>query len=130
MSNLRNQTMNRLNDTSFCMPGAPMPAPVMPLSIFEEMLYKVAYECGYSGTKTEFTEMFVKALEGKAENIVQSGSVSDFPDAGKEGTVYIDSENGHIYYWQDDQYVQIKTHEDYDGPMIPSDGLIYDGGEI
>lgn len=129
MSDLRNQTMNRLNEASFCMPCAPMPAPVMPLSIFEEMLYKVAYEFGYTGTKTEFTEDFIKTLEGKTDSVIQSGSVADFPEVGKEGTIYIDSENGHIYYWKENQYVLIEPPKSEE-PVIPEPGLIYDGGEI
>lgn len=128
MSNLRNQTMNRLNEASFCMPGAPMPAPVMPLSIFEELLYKVAYEYGYTGTKAEFSEGFLNSLNGLSSNIVQSSSVSEFPEVGTEGAIYIDSENEEIYYWKNDQYVQINKQQE--GPMIPSDGLTYDGGEI
>lgn len=128
MSNLRNQTMNRLNEASFCMPGAPMPAPVMPLSIFEELLYKVAYEYGYTGTKVDFSEDFLDSLSGLSSNIVQSGSVSEFPEVGAEGAIYIDSENGEIYYWKDEQYVQLNKQQE--GPMIPLDGLIYDGGEI
>lgn len=128
MSNLRNQTMNRLNEASFCMPGAPMPAPVMPLSIFEELLYKVAYEYGYTGTKADFSEDFLNSLSGLSSNIVQSDSVSEFPEVGTEGAIYIDSENGEIYYWKDEQYVQLNKQQE--GPMIPSDGLIYDGGEI
>ena len=128
MSNLRNQTMNRLNEASFCMPGAPMPAPVMPLSIFEELLYKVAYEYGYTGTKTDFSEDFLKALSGLSSNIVQSGSASDFPEVGVEGAIYIDSENGKIYYWKDGQYIQ--ANKPQEGPVVPSDGLTYDGGEI
>ena len=128
MSNLRNQTMNRLNEASFCMPGAPMPAPVMPLSIFEELLYKVAYEYGYTGTKADFSEDFLNSLSGLSSNIIQSGSVSEFPEVGTEGAIYIDSENGEIYYWKDDQYVQLNKQPE--GPVIPSDGLTYDGGEI
>lgn len=128
MSNLRNQTMNRLNEASFCMPGAPMPAPVMPLSIFEELLYKVAYEYGYTGTKADFSEDFLDSLSGLSSNIVQSDSVSEFPEVGTEGAIYIDSENGEIYYWKDEQYVQLNKQQE--GPMIPLDGLIYDGGEI
>jgi hypothetical protein len=127
MTNLRNQTMNRLNEASSCMPGAQMPVPVMPLSIFEELLYKVAYEYGYTGTKAEFSEDFLNSLNGLSSNIVQSGSISEFPEVGTEGAIYIDSENGEIYYWKDEQYVQLNKQE---GPMIPSDGLIYDGGEI
>ena len=128
MSNLRNQTMNRLNEASFCMPGAPMPAPVMPLSIFEELLYKVAYEYGYTGTKADFSEDFLNSLSGLSSNIVQSDSVSEFPEVGTEGAIYIDSENGEIYYWKDEQYIQLNKQQE--GPVIPSDGLIYDGGEI
>lgn len=128
MSNLRNQTMNRLNEASFCMPGTPMPAPVMPLSIFEELLYKVAYEYGYTGTKAEFSEGFLNSLNGLSSNIVQSGSVSEFPEVGAEGAIYIDSENEEIYYWKDEQYVQLNKQQE--SPMIPLDGLIYDGGEI
>lgn len=110
MSNLRDQTMNRLNNASFCMPGAPIPAPVMPLSIFEEMMYKVAYENGYSGTKTDFTESFVNALLGNsniAGVIFQKGSVADFPEKGIENAVYIDTENNHIYYWKNNSYYRI-----------------------
>ena len=128
MSNLRNQTMNRLNEASFCMPGAPMPAPVIPLSIFEELLYRVAYEYGYTGTKTDFSENFLDSLNGLSSNIVHSGSISEFPEVGTEGAIYIDSENGGIYYWKDEQYVQLNKQQE--GPMIPSNGLTYDGGEI
>lgn len=128
MSNLRNQTMNRLKEAGFCMPGAPMPVPVMPLSIFEELLYKVAYEYGYTGTKEDFSEDFLNSLSGLSSNIVQSDSISEFPEVGTEGAIYIDSENGEIYYWKNDQYVQINKQQE--GPIIPSDGLTYDGGEI
>ena len=128
MSNLRNQTMTRLNEASFCMPGAPMPTPVMPLSIFEELLYKVAYEYGYTGTKADFSEDFLDALSGLSNNIIQSGSVSEFPAVGTEGAIYIDSESGKIYYWKDGKYIQ--TNKPQEGPVVPSDGLIYDGGEI
>ena len=127
MSNLRDQTMNRLNNASFCMPGAPMPAPVMPLSIFEEMMYKVAYENGYSGTKTDFTEGFVNALlENSSVSgvILQKGSVSDFPEIGLENAVYIDTENNHIYYWKDNHYYRISTSS---GGGL-EDGTILDGG--
>ena len=110
MSDLRNQTMNRLNEASFCMPSAPMPAPVMPLSIFEEMMYKVAHENGYAGTKTEFSEGFVNSLIGNSNTagiIVQKGSVSDFPEQGLENAIYIDTENNHIYYWKNNSYYRI-----------------------
>ena len=83
MSNLRDQTLNRLNNVSFCIPNTPIPASVMPLSIFEEMMYKVAYENGYSGTKTDFTEDFVNVLlaniaTGAQVNVVE-GTLLD-PD--------------------------------------------------
>lgn len=112
MANLRNQTMNRLNEASFCMPGAPMPAPVMPLSVFEEMMYKVAHENGFPGTKTDFTEGLINALIGSSTIsgiIMQKGSILDFPEQGLENAVYIDTENSHIYYWKDNSYYRINT---------------------
>ena len=35
MSNLRNQTMNRLAEATFNSPCSPFPAPTMPLAVFE-----------------------------------------------------------------------------------------------
>ena len=128
MSNLRDQTMKRFNNAGFCLPGAPMPAPVMPLSIFEEMMYKVAYENGYSGTKTDFTEGFVNALLGNSNAagvILQKGSVADFPEKGIENAVYIDTENNHIYYWKENRYYRISTGS---GGGL-EDGTILDGGD-
>lgn len=126
MSNLRDQTMNRLNNASFCMPCAPIPAPVMPLSIFEEMMYKVAYENGYSETKTDFLNDFVRSLieaEDKTVSFLYKGFLSTFPSIGEDNMLYIDIEKNNIYYWKDNQYFKITTSN-----QEISEGIILDGG--
>ena len=134
MNDLRNQTMNRLNETNFCFPNAPKPLPVMPLSIFEELMYKVAYENGFLGTKEDFIKNFINSLLNEADItgvVVQKSSVADFPEKGTEKSIYIDTENKHIYFWNNEKYYQVFTgnseEEDF---IIPSDGLVYEGGEI
>ena len=138
MSNLRNDTLNRLHNCDCHTPAPPFPSHVMPISLFEEMMYKVAYVAGYVGTKTEFSEALANALNGAQQVpglIIQKSSIEDFPDVGLENAVYIDTEKNHIYYWKNDGYYQIDagTGSEGDGesgPVIPSDGLTYDGGEI
>lgn len=114
MSNLREDTLNRLHNCDCHAPAPPFPFPVMPISIFEEMMYKVAYVSGYVGTKTEFAEDLASALNGAqqvAGLVIQKGSIEDFPDIGLENAVYIDTEKNHIYYWKDDGYYRISTGE-------------------
>ena len=126
MSNLRDQTLNRLNNVSFCIPNAPIPSPVMPLSVFEEMMYKVAYENGYSETKTDFLNDFVRSLietEDKTVSFLYKGFLSTFPSIGEDNMLYIDIEKNDIYYWKDDQYYKITTSN-----QEISEGIILDGG--
>ena len=138
MSNLRNDTLNRLHNCDCHTPVPPFPSHVMPISLFEEMMYKVAYVAGYVGTKTEFSEALANALNGAQQVpglIIQKSSIEDFPDIGLENAVYIDTEKNHIYYWKNDGYYQIDAGAGSggggeSGSVIPSDGLTYDGGEI
>lgn len=128
MSNLRRQTLNRLKDIDFCIPNLsiPIPNPIMPLFVFEDMMYKVARKNGYLGSKTDFTKDFVKSLTENAELmgiIVQKGSVSDFPEKGLENAIYIDTENNHIYYWKDNNYYKINNNS---GGL--EEGTILNGG--
>lgn len=112
MSNLRQDTLTRLSECEYPPFCSPFPAPVMPISIFAEMMYKVAYSSGYKGTKTEFTEDFVNCLNGSQSIsglIIQKGSIEDFPEVGVENAVYIDTEKNHIYYWKDNNYYRIST---------------------
>ena len=131
MADLRKDTMNRLHNCDHHTPAPPFPSHVMPISLFEEMMYKVAYVAGYVGSKSDFSEALANALNGAqqvAGLIIQKGSINDFPDIGLENAIYIDTENNHIYYWKGDGYYRIET--DVGGGSIPSDGWTYDGGEI
>ena len=138
MSNLRKDTLSRLGNCDCHTPAPPFPSHVMPISLFEEMMYKVAYVAGFAGTKADFSEALAQALNGAQQVpglIIQKGSVNDFPDVGRENAIYIDNTNHHIYYWNEDGYYQIEAEGGpggggNEGPVIPSDGLIYDGGEI
>lgn len=107
MSSTRAQTRERLlYDEKTCCPSS-FPTPIVPLSVFEDMMYKVAYVSGYIGTKTDFKEDLANALNGAnslAGLIIQKGSVNDFPDIGLENAIYIDTKNSHIYYWKEDVY--------------------------
>lgn len=127
MFNLRQETLNRLNTCEQPPNCNPFPAPIMPISVFEEMLYKVAFYAGYEGTKTDFTKDFVNCLNGSQSIsgiIIQKGSIEDFPEVGIENAVYIDTEKNHIYYWKDNEYYRISTMSD--GGL--EDGTILDGG--
>ena len=137
MSNLRRDTLNRLDNCDCHTPAPPFPSNVMPISLFEEMMYKVAYVAGYVGSKKDFSADLAAALNGAeqvAGLIIQKGSISDFPDIGLDNAIYIDTSKDQIYYWKGDGYYRIETGsgsgEEDDGPVIPSDGLTYDGGEI
>jgi hypothetical protein len=136
MSNLRKDTLNRLNNCDCHTPAPPFPSHVMPISLFEEMMYKVAYVAGYIGTKKEFAEDLAATLNGAGQIaglIVQKGSIEEFPDIGLENAIYIDTAKNHIYYWKGDGYyrIQASSGSGEDGEtVIPSDGLTYDGGEI
>ena len=136
MSN-RMQTRDRLmyEDPNCCCPPPAFPSPVMPLSVFEDMMYKVAYVSGYAGTKTDFKEDLAESLNGANKLtgiIMQKSSINDFPDIGLENAIYIDTQYSQIYYWKEDGYYRIETKGGggSDSPVIPSDDLIYDGGVI
>lgn len=133
MTDLRKQTMNRLNEADLCSPSVPKPLPVMPLSVFEELMHKVAYENGFLETKEVFIKSFIDALSGGTNIsgiIIQKSSVADFPEKGTENAIYIDTENKHIYFWNNEKYYQIFSGSSEEDLIIPSDGLIYEGGEI
>lgn len=134
MSNLRKETLNRLDKCDCHSPAPPKPSNVMPISLFEEMIYKVVQVAGYTEGKKEFLKDLVSALNGAKqikEIIVQKSSVEEFPDIGLENAVYIDTAKNHIYYWKDNEYYRIETNSEEDGEIvIPSDGLIYEGGII
>ena len=128
MSNLRNNTLNRLQNCDCQTPAPPFPSPVIPISLFEEMMYKVAYVAGYVGTKTEFSEDLASALNGAQQVtglIIQKGSIEDFPDVGLENAIYIDTEHKHIYFWKDDGYYRISTGS---GGGL-EDGTVLHGGD-
>lgn len=134
MSNLRKDTLSRLHNCDCNIPAPPFPSHVMPISLFEEMLYKVIYSAGYEGTKKEFLENFITILEQTnieqlSDFVVQSDSVSNFPETGDENSIYIDTSTQMIYFWKDNQYIQTK-YEKEKGPVVPDDGLIYDGGVL
>ena len=139
MSNLRKDTLNRLDKCDCHTPAPPFPSNVMPISLFEEMMYKVAYVAGYCGSKKEFADDLAAALNGAeqvAGLIIQKGSTNEFPSIGLENAIYIDTKTNQAYYWNDDGYYMIQAGsnpgpgEGGDAPVIPSDGLIYDGGVI
>ena len=127
MSSLRQDTLTRLSECECSSSCPPFLAPVMPISIFTEMMYKVAYASGYEGTKTDFTEDFVNCLNGSQSMsglIIQKNSVEDFPENGVENAIYIDTEHNHIYYWKENAYYRISTMS---GGGL-EDGTILDGG--
>lgn len=133
MSDLRKATAERLYDCNCdCKPRppAPMPDGMMPLSVFEDLLYKTATYAGYVGSKTDFRKDLSDSLNGASQIpglVIQKDSIDDFPSIGLENAVYIDTEESQIYYWKEDGYYKIYTGA---GEMIPSDGLTYDGGVI
>ena len=135
MSN-REQTRDRLIYDPNChcspMPSPPFPSSVMPISIFEDMMYKVAYASGYVGSKADFKEDLAEALNGAQQIpglIIQKDSINDVPSIGVENAIYIDTSKKEIYYWNDDGYYKIQSGAG-DGEAIPPDGLIYEGGVI
>lgn len=66
MSDARQETLTRLMGCGCgCVPSSPpppFPSNVMPLSVFEDLMYRVAYSGGYAGTKTEFGEDLASCL--------------------------------------------------------------------
>lgn len=136
MSN-REQTRDRLlyeDSSCHCAPTPPpFPSHVMPLSVFEDMMYKVAYVAGYAGTKTDFRQDLAEALNGAQQLVglvIQKDSINDFPSIGVENAIYIDTSKRDIYYWQDDGYYKVESGSGTGGESIPPDGLIYEGGVI
>ena len=112
MSSLRRDTLTRLIEYENPPSCSHFPTVDIPICVFAEMMYKVAYSSGYKGTKTEFTKDFVNCLNGSQSIsglIIQKGSVEDFPENGVENAIYIDTEHNHIYYWKENAYYRIST---------------------
>lgn len=141
MANLREATANRLYGCDCHTPSPPLPSHIMPISVFEDMMYKVAYVSGYAGEKEDFAEDFVEALKNAQQGggiVIQKNSIKDFPTIGVENAIYIDTGKKEIYFWQEDGYYKIESNSnsgDEEGggdnkPEIPSDDIIYEGGEI
>lgn len=134
MSNLREATMNRLHGCNCETPSPPFPTHIIPVSVFEELMYKVVESSGYVGEKETFIEDFIKSLETAQAGgaiISQKESFEDFPEIGKENTFYIDTEAKTLYYWKEDEYHKVQSGiENEGGSTIPPDNLIYDGGAI
>lgn len=136
MSNLRNQTLNRLHNCDCHTPPPPFPEPMMPLAMFEDMMYKVAYISGYAGTKAEFSDDLVKALNGSdqiAGIIIQKSSIEEFPDIGRENSIYLDTTKKELYFWNKDGYYKVGVAEDDSGGsggIDPSKDNIFEGGVI
>lgn len=139
MSNLREATANRLHGCDCGTPSPPFPSHMMPLSVFEEMMYKVAYASGYAGEKQDFTEDFVESLRNAQQGggiVIQKDSIKDFPSIGVDNAIYIDTSKREFYFWKDDGYYKVDagSGEDNGGgedtPDVPSDDIIYEGGEI
>ena len=141
MSNLREATANRLCGCDCNTPSPPLPSHIMPMSIFEEMMYKVAYASGYAGSKIQFTEDLVDALNNAQHGgglVIQKDSIKDFPSIGLENAIYIDSGKKEIYFWKDDGYYKLgmgSSNEDDGGDddgsgdtNTPPGDIIYEGG--
>lgn len=131
MSNARRETLTRLIDCE-CVPPSPPPSfppNVMPLSVFEDLMYRVAYSGGYVGTKTEFGEDLANCLNNSssiAELIIQKGSAEDFPSIGQPNALYIDNEKKQLYFWKEGEgYYKIRSESD-SGGLEP--GTILFGG--
>lgn len=106
MSNSRQLTRDLIPDNMNC--GCqPPPTPVggYSLSVFTDMMFQVAQNNGYLGTKNDFENDFIASLNGASGSangvIIQRGSVNDFPAQGVSNGVYIDSSTGKVYYWKD-----------------------------
>lgn len=129
MSNLRQATANRLYGCDCNPTPPPFPDEVMPLSVFEDLMYKTAYSAGYIGSKTDFRQDLADSLNGASQiagMIIQKGSIQDFPSVGLENAVYIDTEKNHIYYWKDDGYYRINTGEG-GGDGLEFGSILYGG---
>ena len=131
MSDARQETLTRLMGCGCVPPPPPPPFPsnVMPLSVFEDLVYRVAYCGGYAGTKTEVGEDLANCLNnstGMVGLIIQKGSVEDFPDIGQPNALYIDNERQQLYFWKEGEgYYRIKG-EGGSGGLEP--GTILYGG--
>lgn len=117
MANLRHQTLNRLNGAAGCC--APIPEYSMSISVFEETMYAAAQENGFTGSKEEFLNAYVDALNGATPTVEQAPTFADFPATGREGIIYIDEQRGEAYYW-DNGYKKLAGGETTN----------LDGGEI
>ena len=126
MSNLRNQTMNRLAEAAFNSPCSPLPMPTMPLAVFEQLLYKTIYENGYNKSKADFLNDFIQILTEKttSQNIIQEDTFENFPSVGSENSIYVDTTKNEIYYWKDNKYFKISVNPE----EVFSEGVILLGG--
>ena len=126
MSNLRNQTMNRLAEATFNSPCSPLPMPTMPLAVFEQLLYKTIYENGYNKSKADFLNDFIQILTEKttSQNIIQKDTFENFPSVGSENSIYVDTTKNEIYYWKDSKYFKISVNPE----EVFSEGVVLLGG--
>lgn len=128
MSNLRQQTRDLIPNNMDCgCKPPPMPSGGYSLSVFSDMMFQVARNNGYVGTKNQFEDDFIASLNGASGAtglITQKGSVNDFPEVGVPNGLYIDVENKKAYFWTDDEgYCLIDT-----GGSLQT-GVILDGGK-
>lgn len=126
MSNSRQLTRDLIPDNMNC--GCkPPPTPVggYSLSVFTDMMFQVAKNNGYLGTKNDFENDFIASLNGASGSangvIIQRGSVNDFPKIGLEHGIYVDTSSSKIYYWKDGAYHIIFTDL--------QQNIILDGGD-
>lgn len=126
MSNSRQLTRDLIPDNMNC--GCkPPPTPVggYSLSVFTDMMFQVAKNNGYLGTKNDFENDFIASLNGASGSangvIIQRGSVNDFPSVGVEQGIYVDTSSSKIYYWKEGAYHIIFTDL--------QQNIILDGGD-
>ena len=112
MSNSRQLTRDLIPDNMNC--GCkPPPTPVggYSLSVFTDMMFQVAKNNGYLGTKNDFENDFIASLNGASGSangvIIQRGSVNDFPSIGVESGIYVDTSTQKIYFWKDGRYYTV-----------------------
>lgn len=126
MSNSRQLTRDLISDNMNCgCKPPPTPDGGYSLSVFTDMMFQVAKNNGYLGTKNEFENDFIASLNGASGSangvIVQRGSVNDFPSVGVEQGIYVDTSSSKIYYWKDGAYHIIFTDL--------QQNIILDGGD-
>lgn len=84
----------------------PMPQVSISLAEFNNLLFKIASYDGFEGTTLDdFAKAFAAALNGNAVIEAVAG-VENFPETGEDGALYLDTETGKIYYYEDGEYKQ------------------------